>query len=166
MTGVEDIFNDDFLGDIVDTPNEGIEQNKKRECLKGAIDKGQGHLLRKWTHERVDKAGDETINKNYSEYVQRELNEEGEYTGKALGKHAISLQSIGISRWFKIKDVEKLRQDIENDPIIKDQMAGLGCLFVCTFGHYLIPILIAAHTYNNLGNEQGHENEDYESEGP
>ena len=40
MTGVEDIFNDDFLGDIVDTPNEGIEQNKKQECLKGAIDKG------------------------------------------------------------------------------------------------------------------------------
>ena len=29
MTDVEDIFNDDFLGDIVDTPKEGIEQHKK-----------------------------------------------------------------------------------------------------------------------------------------
>ena len=48
------------------------------------------------------------------------------------------------------KDVKKLRQDIENDPIIKDQMANLGCLFVCTFGDYLAPVLIAAHTANNV----------------
>ena len=45
-------------------------------------------------------------------------------------------------------------------------MAGLGCLFVCTFGDYLIPILIAAHTANNVvsGDEQDHENEDYEND--
>ena len=67
---------------------------------------------------------------------------------------------------LKSRMLKNYVKDIENDPMIKDQMAGLGCLFVCTFGHYLIPILIAAHTYNNLGNEQGHENEDYESEGP
>ena len=44
-------------------------------------------------------------------------------------------------------------------------MAGLGCLFVCTFGNYP-PVLIAAHTANNLdfGDEQDHENEGYESD--
>ena len=72
--------------------------------------------------------------------------------------------STGISRWLKIKDVKKLRQDIENDPIIKGQMADLGCLFVCAFGNYLAPILIAAHTANDLdfGDEpedEGHGNE-------
>ena len=45
------------------------------------------------------KVSDETINKIYVEYRQRELNEKGEKTGKALGKHVISL-------WFKIKDVK------------------------------------------------------------
>ena len=45
MTDVEDIFNDYFFEDIVDTPKETIEQHKKRECLKGAMDKGKGHLL-------------------------------------------------------------------------------------------------------------------------
>ena len=49
-----------------------------------------------------------------------------------------------------MKNVKKLRQDIEDDPIIKDQMADLGCLFVCTFGNYLAPVLIASHTANNL----------------
>ena len=44
-------------------------------------------------------------------------------------------------------------------------MAGLGCLFVCMFGNYLIPILIAAHTANNVnfGDKQDHEDEGYES---
>ena len=121
------------FNDVTDTPKEAIEQHKKREELKSIIDKGRlGH---KWTHKRVDKASDEIINKMYAEYRQRELNEKGEKTGKALGKHVINLYSTGISRWLKIKDVKKLRQDIENDPIIKYQMANLGCLFVCMFGN-------------------------------
>ena len=64
----------------------------------------------------------------------------------------------------KIMDVHKLRQGIENDPIIKDKMAGLGCLLVCTFGNFLASVLVAAHTVNNLdlGNEL--ENEDYKSD--
>ena len=49
----------------------------------------------------------------------------------------------------KVRDVKKLKQGIENDPIIKDQMADLGCLLVCTFGNLLAPILVAAHTANN-----------------
>ena len=48
---------------------------------------------------------------------------------------------------------------------MKDEMTGLGCLFVCTFGNYLAPLLIAAHTANNqyFGDEP--ENGCYESKG-
>ena len=61
----------------------------------------------------------------------------------------------------KTKDVKKLQQDIENDPIIEDQMASLGCLLVCTFGNLLAPVLVLVHTINNLdlGDQQGHEND-------
>ena len=45
-------------------------------------------------------------------------------------------------------------------------MANLGCLFVCTFGNHLAPILTAAHTANNLDFGDEFENEGYESEGP
>ena len=46
MADVGDILNDnEFFGDVVDTPKEGIEQHKKRECLKSVIDKGKAHLL-------------------------------------------------------------------------------------------------------------------------
>ena len=112
----------------------------------------------------MDKASDETINKKYAEYKQRELNEKGESTGKDLGKHVINLYSTGIFRWFQIKDVKRLQQDIENDPIIKDQMANLGCLLVCTFGNFLAPVLVAAHTVNNLDLSDEPEDEGYESD--
>ena len=87
-------------------------------------------------------------------------------TEKALGKHVINLYSSGISGMVKIKDVHKLQQGIENDPIIKVQMASLGCLLVCTFGSFLAPVLVLAHAINNLdlGDEQGHENQGYESD--
>ena len=68
------------------------------------------HLLgHKWTHERVDKASNEIINKMYAEYKQRELNKKDKKTGKALGKHVINLYSTGISQRVKIRDVHKLQ---------------------------------------------------------
>ena len=121
-----------------------------------------GKLGHKWTHGRVGKASDDIINKTYAEYKKRELNEKDEKTGNALGKHVINLYSTGISRMVIIMDVNKLRQNIENDQIIKDQMAGLGCLLVCTFGNLLAPVLVLAHTINNL--DLGNENQDYQSD--
>ena len=168
MADAVNILNDDdFFGDTVDTPKEGIEQHRKRECLKSVISKGRAYLLgSKWTQEKVDKASHETTNKTYAEYKQCELNEKGEKTGKAFGKHVINLYSTGISRVVKVRDAKNLWQDIENDPIIKDQMAKLGCLLVCTSGNLLLPVLVAAHAVNNLdiGDEQGFENEGYESD--
>ena len=95
MADVGDILNnDEYFGDAAVTPKEGTEQHKKRECLKSVIDKGKlGH---KWTHERVEKASDETINKGYAAYRQHELNQKGKKTGKALGKHVFNLYSTGI----------------------------------------------------------------------
>ena len=46
MADVGDILNDnEFFGDIVDTPKEGIEQHKKREELK-CHRQGQGAFIR------------------------------------------------------------------------------------------------------------------------
>ena len=45
-------------------------------------------------------------------------------------------------------------------------MAGLGCLFVCTFGNYLALVLIATHTANKLDFGDEPENKGYESKGP
>ena len=164
MADVENMLNDDeFFGDI-NTPKDGIEQHKKRECLKSVIGQSLVIIGSKWTQEKVDKTSGETIDKTYTEYKLRELNEKGEKIGKGLGKHVISLYSNGIYRVVKIRDVKKLQQNFENDLIINNQMANLGCLLVCTFGNFLAPVLVAAHTVNNLDIDHELENKGYESE--
>ena len=59
MWNIENIrSNDEFFADIVDTPKEVIEHHRKREYLKGAINKREVYLLggkKQWTHERADK---------------------------------------------------------------------------------------------------------------
>ena len=57
-----------------------------------------------------------------------------------------------------------LQQGLENDPIIKDQMASLGCLLVCTFGNFLAHVLVAAHAANNVDFGGEPEGEGYEGE--
>ena len=73
-----------------------------------------------------------------------------EKTGKAPGRHVIGLYLRDISQVDEFRDWRKLQQHIENDPIIRDQIGNLGCLLMCTFGNFVAPVLVAAHTVNNL----------------
>ena len=110
----------------------------------------------------MDKASHEIINKlwTYDEYKQRKLNEKGEKTANALEKHAINLCFV------KIRDVKKLRQDIEDDLFIEDHMTALGCLLVYTFADYLVGILVTVHMVNNLDRGDEPEYEGYEGKEP
>ena len=51
---------------------------------------------------------------------------------------------------LKTRDIKKLQQDFENDLIIKDQMANLGCILNRMFGNLLESVLVLVHTVNNL----------------
>ena len=148
---VENVLNvNDFFGDTVDILKEGLEQHRNGEYLKGAISKGK--LLageNQWTHERVNKGSNETINKTYAKYKYREFDEKDNKIVSTIGKHVISLYSTDIYQVVKMRDVKKLQQDFENDLITRDQMANIGCLLVCTFANVLAPVLVAAYTVNN-----------------
>ena len=63
-----------------------------------------------------------------------------------------------MSKVLRIDDMEQLRKDIDEDPIIKDSMADIGALMVSTFGKWLSPILIVCHTANHT---QGFMTTDY-----
>ena len=144
--------NDNNQADEVDTPKEGVMQCKKREALKDAIKQGKAHLIggkKLWTIDRLDKAKDELIDKLYINYTQREIQYKAENTGKAMGEHLVNLYSNGVNKVLKIDDLEELKRDINDDPIIKDSMADIGALMVVTFGKWLSPLLIACHTMNH-----------------
>ena len=57
-----------------------------------------------------------------------------------MSKSVIRLYSKGNSLVVKIGDRKNLQQDIENDPITRDQMSNIGCLLVCTFGNFCMQL--------------------------
>ena len=67
------------------------------------------------------------------------LNEKGKKIGRALGRYLISLYSTGILLVAKIKVTAKSGHKGPN-----------GCVFVCYFGKFCAPVLVSAHTVNNL----------------
>ena len=138
--------------DVVDTPQEAVEQHNKREFLIDIIKQGKADKLAgktAWTVKRVKKASDSVIDKLYNEFNNNEIKHKAENTGKAVSKHVVNLYSNGVSKVIKIDDVNALRRDIEEDPIIRDSMADVGALMVGTFGRFLAPMLVVAHTANH-----------------
>ena len=129
--------------DIPDNPSDS--QRGKREFLIDLINQGKLRL----PINKIKEASDAEIEKFYNEYQQKELKHKSEKTGKAVGKHIVNLYSQNISRILKIDDVDQLPRDINEDPVIKDSMANIGALMVCTFGKFLTPLLVIAHTANH-----------------
>ena len=124
--------------DEVDTPKEGVEN--QREFLKELITQGKKlHGKKPWTVELIDQASNEEVEKLHSKYTQKELQYKGEKTGKAMGKHLIKIYSNGVSKVLRIDDMEELRKDIDEDPIIKDSMADIGAR---SYGKYLWKVAV------------------------
>ena len=124
----------------------------KREFLIAQVEQGKADKLpgkTPWTVKRLREATDQVIEKVHHEYHQTDVRHKAETTGKAVSAHVVNMYSKGVSRVLKIDSVEQLRRDIDNDPIIKESMADVGALMVGTFGRYLAPLLIAAHTANH-----------------
>ena len=56
----------------------------------------------------------------------------------------------GVSQVVQMRDVHKLQQDIDNDPIITNQMDNLGCLLARTIVNFPAFVLVAVHTITSL----------------
>ena len=107
--------------------------DNKRDFLIQIVNQGKANKLpgkTPWTVARIRKAPDSVIEKLHHEYHQNETKHKAEKTGKAVSAHAINLYSKGVSRFLKINNVDQLRKDIYEDPIIKESMAEVGALLI------------------------------------
>ena len=148
MTEIEEIF-----ADCSAEEETFQEEPSKQEFLIAQVDIGKADRLpgkTPWTVKRLRKATDLVIEKLHHEYFQADVRHKNEATRKAVGTHVITMYSKGVSRVLRIDNVDQLRKDIDNDPIIRGgSMADVGALMVGTFVRFLAPLLIAAHTANH-----------------
>ena len=97
-----------------------------------------------------------------------EQHKKGECLNSAISKGKV----LGGKKQWTHERIDKASGETTNKTyteykqIIKELMANIGCLLVCTFSNFLVAVLVPAHTANNLdlGREQGLENERYESD--
>ena len=68
-------------------------------------------------------------------------------TKMTLDKHETSLYLSRISQVIIVIDVQKLQQDIQINPTIKDQMANLSCLLNCIF-MFFVSVLVAMYMHS------------------
>ena len=128
-----------------ETRDDGDETVDKRDFLI----KNRTKLPKKITEAKLRKLSNDAVEELFNEFQEGEAQCKAEMTGKAVSKHVINLYATGVSKMVKLDSIEKLRMDIDNDPIIKESMADVGALLVGTFGRFLAPILFLAHTANH-----------------
>ena len=143
---------DGLLNVLLPDTDERDEGENGRDFLVSVIDQAKGDLLpgkTPWTIARLEKVPDAGIEKLKNHFFQAEAKLKAEKTGNVVSKHVVNLYSVGVSKILKINSTDQLRKDIDSDPVIRESMAEIGALLVGTFGRFLTPLLIAAHTANH-----------------
>ena len=144
---------DGLLNVLLRDTDERDEGENRRDFLLSVIDQAKGDLLpgkTPWTIARLEKVPDAGIEKLKNHFFQAEAKLKAEKTGNVVSKHVVNLYSVGVSKILKIDSTDQLRRDIDSDPVpvIRESMADIGAVLVGTFGRFLTPLLIAAHTAN------------------
>ena len=140
---------DGLLNVLLPDTDERDEGENGRDFFGIVIYQGKGDMLlgkTPWTTARLKKVSDAGIEKLKNHFLQAEAKLKAEKTGNVVSKHVVNLYSVGVSRILKIGSTDQLRRDIDSDPVIRESMADIGALLVGTFGRFLTPLLIAAHT--------------------
>ena len=143
---------ENFL-DVVDTPQEAMEQSKKREFLQHLVESGEVSKIpgkTPWTRERLQKASDKVIDKLYA---------------KISGEPKKDL----MSRVAGVDDVQAMMKDINSNYLIKSRatemmekltptiplssntpMEIVGSHLYEKCGTFLVPMSLICTVFNHL----------------
>ena len=134
-----------FLNDHVDI---NINQVKKRERLSSVVAGGfsKQYLGKELQMTEIEEMPPEQIEKLYCKYEARL----GSTMTKTLGNSFINLYVLGVSRYFKIKDTPKLKQNLNDDPFLNNALNNACCELYYKYGMYLAPFTTLLTTAQSI----------------
>jgi len=138
---------DDLLNETIQTiKTEDI--HNKRERLYQLITTGKSKLYlgKQLTVEEVQTFTLEEVEDYYARY-QSAL---GAKMSKSIGKTLISIYTKAINHFFKVKDVEHLSEELNNDPIVSNTIGSISCELYYRFGNFLGPIAVGLISANHI----------------
>jgi len=145
--------------------------NAKRERIYSVVASGKSkqYLGKSMSIEDAQKLTDEeieTLHDRYSSLLGSKL-------VKNLGQVIVKLYSNTVSKYLPV-DEEKLRHELEDNPLINNTLGSVCCNLYYKFGPLLAPVAVALITFNNLisvplidnGSESRGENSDEKTQKP
>ena len=131
--------------------NENIpteEGNDKRERLCQLVTTGKSkmYLGKHISIEQVQFFTPEEVNDYYVRYESTL----GAKMSKSIGTSLISLYAKTIDYFLKVKDVDCLHEDLNNDPIVSNTIGSVSCELYYRFGNLLGPIAVALISVNHI----------------
>ena len=121
--------------------------NAKRERIYSVVASGKSkqYLGKSMSIEDVQKLTDEeieTLHDRYSSLLGSKL-------VKNFGQVIVKLFSNTISKYLPV-DEEKLRHELEDNPLINNTLGSFCCNLYYKFGPLLAPVVVALITFDNL----------------
>ena len=158
MAEIIDNLNDD-IDELLNQPiEESAEKLKLLELVKnGSIKKYCGRNL---TEEKIDKLSDKEIQEYHKLYLEKYNNE----LRKPIANSILNIYAHTVNRFKKIDNVDKLTNDLVNDPAINAAFDKIPNEMIASLSLILAPVMLVSHTYNHLEDvkaDSGSSNEDH-----
>ena len=124
------------------------DNHNKKERLQQLIGTGNSkkYLGIHLTVEEVKKFPPEEIEDYYARY-QSAL---GAKMTKSIGKSLIGVYTKTLNNFYKVKDIEYLTEDLNNDLIVSNTIGSVSCELYYRFGNLLGPVAVALISVNCL----------------
>jgi hypothetical protein len=121
--------------------------NVKRDRIYSVVASGKSkqYLGKSLSIEDAQKLTDEEVERLHERYSSLL----GSKLVKSLGQVIVKLYSSTVSKYLPL-DVEKLSNELSDNPIVTNALGSYSCFLHYKFGHLLAPVAVALITFNNL----------------
>ena len=141
------------LDELLNEPADSTEKLKLLELVKnGLIRKYCGKNL---TEDKINKLSNEEIDQYHKIYLEKYNNE----LRKPIANSILNIYAHTVNRFKKIDSVDKLTDDLVNDPAINAAFDKIPNEFISSLSLILAPIMLVSHTYNHMECEDVTDNE-------
>ena len=98
------------------------------------------------TEDKINKLSIEEIDQYHEIYLEKYKNE----LRKPIANSILNIYAHTVNRFQKIDSINKLTDDLINDPAIVAAFDKIPAEFIASLSLILAPIMLVSHTYNHI----------------
>ena len=143
---------DDIDESLDELLNERVEESAEKLKLLELVKNGQikKYCNKNLTEDKINKLSNEEIDQYHKIYLEKYNNE----LRKPIANSILNIYAHTVNRFKKIDSVDKLTNDLVNDPAIVAAFEKIPNEMIASLSLILAPIMLVSHTYNHIDDEE------------